>query len=453
MVEVAPTELSERELELLALLVTGATNQQIALRLRISVNTVKTHLRNIFYKLGVESRTEATLYAIQHGLVQMTGVAAAGAGPETEALVPALPQPPEVTPPQRLLWAPNWGIYTVLALVLAILAAGVLWPLQAAPTPTATNPFVDPSAGQEAPLPTSIGSRWHKQPSLGQPRARFAQVTVSDTVYVIGGLTAEGWSAVVETFSPADNRWQRRADKPTPVANVSAVLVDGLIYVPGGLNASGRATSVLEIYDPATDSWRTAAPLPHPVCAYAIAPTAGGFYVFGGWDGSSYLRLVYRYDVATDAWEEESPLRAPRGFAAAATGEGLIYLVGGYDGRSVLAICESFDPALARAGQDPWRTLAPLATARAGLGLAALNGSLYAVGGGWLNPITNNERYDVANNIWSTFDTPFASAWRSLGLSTIETRDGTFLVAVGGWSGGYLAATWFYQALFRIYLP
>ncbi|MHB1354741.1 MAG: LuxR C-terminal-related transcriptional regulator [Anaerolineae bacterium] len=449
----ASIELSERELELLALLVTGATNQQIALKLHISVNTVKTHLRNIFYKLGVESRTEATLYAIQHNLVQMSAIAVAGASTEVEEIEPVPPHPPEVMSPQRLLWAPTWGVYTVLAVVLAILAAGVFWPLQAARTATASNPFIDPSTGQEAPLPTSIGSRWHKQPTLGQPRARFAQVTVSGTVYVIAGLTGEGWTAAVESYSPVEKRWQRRTDKPIPVANISAVLVDGLIYVPGGLDASSQAINVLEIYDPETDSWRSGAPLPRPVCAYAIAPTAGGFYLFGGWDGSNYLRSVYYYDVAADAWYEETLLRTPIGFAAAATGDGVIYLVGGYDGKSVLATCESFDPSLARAGQDPWRTLAPLTTARAGLGLAALNGSLYAVGGGWLSPITNNERYDVANNIWSTFDTPFISAWRSLGLSTIDTHDGTFLVAVGGWSGGYLAATWFYQAVFRVYLP
>lgn len=455
MAVVSLNELSERELELLALLVTGATNQQIALKLHISVNTVKTHLRNIFYKLGVESRTEATLYAIQHGLVQMSEMATSTSSLKTgdEVSSSALPEAPQVISPDRLLWAPDWGIYSVLALVLVIVMVGVLWPLQVVPAVIGSNPFVDPSTGQDAPLTTTIGSRWHKQPALGQPLARFAQVTVSDTVYIIGGLSVEGWSTAVEAYSLTDTQWRRRADKPTPVANVSAVLVDGLVFVPGGLNASSQAISILEVYDPVADSWRTASPVPRPVCAYAIAPVSDGFYLFGGWDGTQYLDTVYRYDVVADTWYEEAPLRAPRGFAAAASGDGLIYLVGGYDGKSVLTTCESFDPALAQAGRDPWRTLSPLATARAGLGLVALNGSLYAVGGGWQSPITYNERYDVTNNIWSIFDTPLASAWRSLGLSTIETRDGAFLVAVGGWSGGYLSTAWFYQAVFRVYLP
>ncbi|HEU5097442.1 MAG TPA: response regulator transcription factor, partial [Roseiflexaceae bacterium] len=65
------SQISEREREILRLVATGATNQQIAYQLNISVNTVKVHLRNIFGKIGVTSRTEATLYAVRSGLVQI----------------------------------------------------------------------------------------------------------------------------------------------------------------------------------------------------------------------------------------------------------------------------------------------------------------------------------------------------------------------------------------------
>ncbi len=65
----ATDELSARELEVLRLLVSGASNKEIAARLELSENTIKSHLSHIFEKLGVKSRTEAATVALQRGLV------------------------------------------------------------------------------------------------------------------------------------------------------------------------------------------------------------------------------------------------------------------------------------------------------------------------------------------------------------------------------------------------
>jgi LuxR family maltose regulon positive regulatory protein len=56
----------------LHLLADGLTNQEIAQALCVSVNTVKTHLSNIYGKLGVHSRREAVAQAKELGLVQQT---------------------------------------------------------------------------------------------------------------------------------------------------------------------------------------------------------------------------------------------------------------------------------------------------------------------------------------------------------------------------------------------
>lgn len=63
--------LSNRELEILAYVVKGASNRDIGISLFISEKTVKNHLSNIFRKLGVEDRTQAALKAVKLKLVQL----------------------------------------------------------------------------------------------------------------------------------------------------------------------------------------------------------------------------------------------------------------------------------------------------------------------------------------------------------------------------------------------
>lgn len=61
--------LTERELLVLRFVASGASNMEIAQNLSISVNTVKSHLKNILDKLQLENRTQAATYALKHGLV------------------------------------------------------------------------------------------------------------------------------------------------------------------------------------------------------------------------------------------------------------------------------------------------------------------------------------------------------------------------------------------------
>ena len=59
--------LSAREAEIVALITQGLGNEEIADRTYMSINTVKTYIRTAYRKIGVDSRTRAVLWGVDHG--------------------------------------------------------------------------------------------------------------------------------------------------------------------------------------------------------------------------------------------------------------------------------------------------------------------------------------------------------------------------------------------------
>ena len=434
----AQPALSEREIEILKLVGTGASNQQIARDLFISVNTVKVHLRNIFGKLGVESRTEATLYAIRQGWVAV----------ETPPV--ALETAEELPPPRERI--ASWQ-RVVFVLTAVLIALAVFMPPAHTVSNEAGGPFSDRTAAALDTPSGTVTSRWSGKAQMPTARARLAVVSYEGKIYAIGGDTEEGVSGVVEAYDPLADMWSRLASKPQPVRNVGAAVLDGRIYVPGGYDAMDQAITAVQVYDPSTDAWSEVAPLPTPLFAYAIAVVQGKLYVFGGSDGMRYFDTVWIYDSALDAWTAGTPMHAPRGFCAAAVLHDQVYVLGGYDGADESALCEVYDPAKEGSGEQPWTLRASLHQARGGLAALAAEGYVYAIGGGWTRPLSYNERYDAEQDKWVTFDSPVLGQWRTLGAASISTADGAVIYAVGGWSDRYLGANYAYRTFFRIYMP
>lgn len=431
--------LSERELEILKLVATGATNQQIALDLFISVNTVKVHLRNIFGKLGVESRTEATMYAVREGWIVLEGVPPPG---EAEEEGPPWPRE-RISRWQRVF-------FVLSALLIALI---VFLPPARTTSTGADSPFTDRTNGVLGSLQDVASSRWLHKAQMPTSRARLAVVAYEGEIYAIGGDTAEGVSGVVEVYDPTTDTWTRRASKPQPVRNIAAAVLGDRIYVPGGYDAMDQAIATVEVYDPQTDAWSQVAPLPTPLFAYAIAALDGKLYLFGGHNGMHYLDTVFIYDPASDTWTMGTPMSERRGFCAAAVVGERVYVLGGYDEQTESALCEVYEPAKEGSGEDPWTRLAPMRMGRGGLAAIAVENYIYAIGGGWTQYLSFNERYDVSKDEWTVFDSPLLGQWRTLGAAPIESKSETVIHVVGGWSDRYLSTNYTYQALFRIYFP
>jgi DNA-binding CsgD family transcriptional regulator len=441
----ASEALSEREMEVLRLVATGATNQEIARALIISPNTVKVHLRNIFEKLGVQSRTEATMEAVRRGWVPVAGaVAVPGKTAEVAAtetaVIPDRPRQP--ARPWQRAYVVAAGILVLAALVVPI------WWQERSRTPPVT-PFTDLGQPESAPVLRPEVARWTGLAALPKARSRLAVVADASRIYAIGGENATGVTGEVGIYDPASNGWLAGSTKPTAVSNVAAVLLDRRVYVPGGTTAMGNVTNVLEVYDPAAGAWEARSPMPAPRAGYALAAVQGKLILLGGWDGASYRAETYVYDPAADRWSQATSMPSPRAFAAASVLEDVIYVVGGRNGQRELDTVETYDPSAEGAAGGPWTAKAPMSAARSGLGLASIGSRLYAVGGGWMTPLAFNEQYDSRTGAWSRFDTPVAGQWRNLGLAAFNQK----LYAIGGWGGSYLALNESFQALLRQLLP
>ncbi len=449
-----PGCLSERELQVLNLLATGASNQQIARGLFISPNTVKVHLRNIYEKLRVQSRTEATVEAVRRGWVTVPGalpVAPEARPGETPGQAPAtavapVPRPLPLPHQPIRLWQRIYLVAAALLVLMAVWAPG-WW--QSRSQALALTPLSDAGRPQAGPGPRAKVARWTARSPLTDGRSRLAVATSGGKFYAIGGETAAGITDEVMVYDPQTNDWLEGAHKPTGVANVSGAVVDGLIYVPGGTIGDGEATTVLEVYDPISDTWRSRTPLPAPVAAYGLASLNGRLYLFGGWNGTRQVATTYIYDPTGDKWQTGAWLPAPRAFLAACALGQQIYVAGGFDGRTESNSLLAYDPSGEGTPAGPWAVRATMNQGRGGLALVGIAGRLFAVGGGWRTPITFNEQYDLSTGAWSKIESPVTGQWRNLGL----LAKGNDLFAIGGWSGAYLANVERYSAIYQIMLP
>jgi len=424
--------LTEREKEILRMVATGVTNREVAYRLSISVNTVKVHLRNIFTKLGAESRTEATMIAVREGWVAVEGDRETAAQPQVP---PVAPQPP-------LPWFKRVAL--IGALLFLVAGVAVTWPHS---RPQAeTGPVLPRPRPGETPPPVAEVSSWRERAQMPTRRAYMAIAVVEGHIIAIAGQTPEGITAAVEVYDPEDDLWARGSDKPTPATYVSAGVIGTDVYVPGGCDAEGTPRQTVEVYDATSDSWREANPLPEPRCAYALATLDERLYLCGGWDGERYAATVYVYDPQADTWTETTPLDTGRGFAAAAPLEGRLYVVGGIYGERELTTCTVYDPAM-----ETWGECTSLTIGRGELGLVTLGGQLYAIGGGgWTSYLGFNERYNPTDDTWSLIETPLVEEWRGPGVAVFETT----IHAVGGWSSDYLSLNQAYEPfVFQIFIP
>ncbi|MGB8253393.1 MAG: kelch repeat-containing protein, partial [Anaerolineaceae bacterium] len=374
-------DLSDRERDILKLVATGVSNKEIARELHISTNTVKVHLRNIFAKINVYSRTEATLYAIEHGIVDTPGNQEVQDG--SNAFIK------ETISSRR-----RWIYLSVIALIILTTSYITWYSLQSKKNST-------PAPLSSIATPTNQ-PRWQKHAPLPEGRAGMAAAVYENQIYLFAGETKNGITNTALKYDIDTDQWHSIANKPTPVTDIQAAMIGEKIYIPGGETTQG-ITSRLEVYDPRSDTWEQKAQLPSPCSAYSLTALDGKLYLFGGWNGKDYLNVVYIYNPEEDAWEQGTGMPTARAYAMAGVVNGKIFIIGGLDNTGSLTINESYLPNRDRAGDQPWTEQLPLPEDQVAYGMQSLGDVLFVV------CKSKTGQYSILqflpqNSVWTYFD-------------------------------------------------
>ena len=442
--------LTEREIQILELIARGSSNKEIARTLVISINTVKVHLRNIYAKLDVVSRTEAAMWAVQNGLVAIredTSPAADGpqsaGGPEERTAGSGAPEGFLVRLDAALgqYRGGRFIGYSLLVVVLGTLA----W---------LTLPFARPAQetiDQETYIAELEETRWVQMADMPTGRAAFAAAVYDNRLFAIAGETVAGPSGANEVYDPETDGWTALPPKPTAVTSVQAGVVGGRIFVPGGTLADGSITDVMEVFDPREDAWKTAAPLPLPTSEYALVTFEGKLFIFGGRTGSGITASTYMYDPGTDSWTAKMPMPTARSYAAAQEVGGKIFVIGGFDGSAPLAVNEVYDVALDD-GQTPvWSSESPLARGVYRHGIAQAGDNLVLIGGlSGSDEGSEIAQLSTTSGEWSQLTNPFAGVFSDMGI----VSSGTQIFRIGGRMNETITGQVFaYTAYYTVLLP
>ena len=413
------TPLSEREKEILTLVASGMTNREIAQDLSISPNTVKVHLSNIFEKIGVASRTEATVYAIEHRIVDVPGGEAISGQEKPK------------------FWHQPKGVWVAVVLLIGVILFFVLSKVYPFASPATTQPTAD------------LSEIWQKLAPLPEPRQGMAVVVYGDGLYVIAGESSTSVSDAVYYYSPESDTWGPITPKPTAVTNVQGVLIGEKIYIPGGSDIRGEPVSTFEIFDPRREIWESGVDLPQAISDYGLAAFEGRLYLFGGWDGVKALDSVWVYDPGTNLWSPATPMGAPRiGTRAIALSDRIVVIGGKTDEGEVQSEAWAYFPSRDSSGESPWEEFTNLPEGRAGFGAASINDSIYIFGG----ELSGNGESGlfINGNVWMALPTQEIFA----GNNTEVVALNTLLYVVHSSIDNELTELWAYHAFyFSIYLP
>lgn len=394
--------LSDREQEVLRLLAIGASNQKIAYDLGIKLNTVKVHVRSVFNKIGVSSRTEAALYAARVGLISLNDNDNNSNNDAREEQVQVKTVAEKPTEEQ-------------------VQAKAVVEKITVVPQDTPSRESVPKTSADSTESMSSVQVEHH--PSLSadptvslQQEEQSSDTDSASSTSVLSSETES--SANPDTNAPATTTTSiptqplqpqpvmETVNQPTHIANPShtvplaakrswhwyvgrgVVIVLGIVLLaflvalfekvltPQTPTLS-QIQSVTEPINSTTRRWSFQRSLPTARAGSAAVSYGGYVYIIAGENKNGVSNSTMRFDPLAQSWETLTEKSIATTDVQAALIHSKIYVPGGQaiDG-TVTRQVEVYDPI-----EDTWTTVKPLPKPRSAYGLASLDGRLYLFGG------------------------------------------------------------------------
>ncbi|RMH05060.1 MAG: kelch repeat-containing protein [Nitrospirae bacterium] len=253
---------------------------------------------------------------------------------------------------------------------------------------------------------------------------------------MLWGLGGLGHAAAASAIDLG--HWIVGSPAPTKRTEVAVAQVGGIIYVVGGFVKPTlwnfwkiTGSDLVEAYDPVADRWMMKSPLPLPVHHAGAAELNGKLYIVGGFTQSGgtiwhAVSTVFEYTPDTGSWRTRAPMPTARGGLGVVAVAGRLYAIGGFDGETNPPAVEVYDPQT-----DSWTTAASLPTPRDHLAAVAVADRIYAIGGRKQLDYTRNlatvEEYDPDRDQWVA-KTPMPTARSGIAAGVI----GEWIYVVGG---------------------
>ncbi|XP_042202816.1 kelch-like protein 18 [Callorhinchus milii] len=152
-----------------------------------------------------------------------------------------------------------------------------------------------------------------------------------------------------------------------------------------------------------------------PRCCTSIA---GLIYAVGGLNSAGdSLNVVEVFDPIANRWERCQPMGSQRSRVGVAMVNGLLYAIGGFDGQSRLSTVEVYNPE-----SESWTRVASMATRRSAMGTAVMDGHIYVCGGyDGICSLSSVECYSPEADKWAEV-TPMSACRSASGVSVFEGR-------------------------------